>query len=219
MSIVDLLNEENKTDMPYVYGVVIGIVSNNKDPAKLGRVKLKFPWRNCQDESDWARIAALMAGKDMGSFFLPDVGDEVLVAFEQGNIKHPYVIGMLWNGKDTPAENNSDGKNNIREIKSRSGHRIIFNDNSQQKKESIKIVTKAGHTILLDDSSGMEKIQIIDKTGSNSVNIDSVKKSVTIESAASLKIKSPMIDLEASGSINIKSNGMVTIKGSLVKVN
>ena len=79
------------------------IVTNNNDPDKLGRVKLKFPWLADTYESDWARIVQLGAGPDSGAVFLPEVNDEVLVAFEFGDIRRPYVLGGLWNGKDKPA--------------------------------------------------------------------------------------------------------------------
>ena len=231
-----------------ITGVVIGIVTNNQDPEGLGRVKVKFPWRGESDESYWARIATLMAGKERGTFFLPEVGDEVLVAFDHGDIDHPYVIGALWNGVDKPPETNADGKNNIRKIKSRSGHEIIFDDNSEGKKEKLElhtnaghtivlddsagkekmeIHTKAGHTILLDDSPGKEKIEIKDKTGNNSIKIDSVQNAITISSQMKLTLKAQAIDIESGGMMNIKSGGMMGIKssgilniqGTLVKIN
>ena len=87
-----------------INGVVIGIVTNVGE----GKVKIKFPWLHEKDEdekeSNWARIATAMAGNDKGTFFMPEVGDEVLVAFEQGDFNSPYVIGFLWNGKDKPPE-------------------------------------------------------------------------------------------------------------------
>jgi uncharacterized protein involved in type VI secretion and phage assembly len=143
-----------------IEGVLVGIVTNNHDPDGMGRVRVRFPVRESNDDSHWARIATLMAGKERGSFFLPEVGDEVLVAFEQGNAEHPYVIGALWNGQDVPPEPNSDGKNNIRKIRSRSGHEILFNDDAEARQEKVVIKTKAGHVITLDDASGQEKIEI-----------------------------------------------------------
>lgn len=202
-----------------IKGVGVGVVTNNKDPQGMGRVKVRFPWRENQDESHWARIATLMAGKDRGSFFLPEVGDEVLVAFEREDIRHPYVIGGLWNGQDKPPETNSDGKNNIRKIKSRSGHEIIFNDDQEAKKEKVEIHTKAGHKVVLDDAAGSEKIEVRDKSGSNFIVIDSVQNSVTIESTAQLKIKSQKIDIEAGATMTLKASGALTIQGAIVKIN
>jgi len=200
-----------------IYSVVIGIVTNNKDTEGMGRVKVNFPWRGDSDESYWARVATLMAGKDRGTFFLPEVGDEVLVAFDHGDINHPYVIGSLWNGVDTPPETNADGKNNIRKIKSRSGHEIILDDTAAQ--EKIEIHTKAGHTIVLDDSAGAEKIEVKDKTGNNSIVIDSVQNAISISSQMKLSIKAQIIELEAGGMMRIKSGATLTVQGALVKIN
>lgn len=219
MTILDVLQGSRETEANRIWGVVIGIVTNNKDADGLGRVKVKFPWRDAADESYWARIATMMAGNDRGSFFLPEVGDEVLVAFDHGDVNHPYILGALWNGVDKPPVTNADGKNNIRKIKSRSGHEIIFDDNNAQMKEKIEIHTKAGHKILLDDSAGQEKIEVVDKTGSNFVKIDSVQSSITIESAMQLKIKSQMIEIEAGTMMTIKAGAVLTIQGTLVKIN
>ncbi len=168
-SIIDVLENEEKNNVRLVNGVAAGIVTNNKDPEGLYRIKIKFPWLSDDNETDWIRIATMMSGGNRGSFFLPEVGDEVLVAFEHGDINHPYIIGALWNGVDKPPENNSDGKNNIRKIRSRSGHEIIFNDDDTTKKEKIEIHTNAGHQIILDDSAAQEKIEIKDKTGNNQI--------------------------------------------------
>lgn len=202
-----------------IAGVVAGIVTNNRDPDGMGRVKVKFPWREESDESHWARVAAPMAGKERGAFFLPEVGDEVLVAFEHGDIHHPYVLGALWNGVDGPPEINADGKNNIRKIKSRSGHEIILCDDAEKGGEKMEIHTAAGHKILLDDTRGGEKIEVVDKTGKNAIRIDSVQNSMTIESAMNLKIKGQMVEIEAGGTMTVKAGATLTIQGALVKIN
>lgn len=220
MNMFDMSQEsEDQETGGKIKGVAVGVVTNNKDPQGMGRVKVRFPWRENQDESHWARIATLMAGKDRGSFFLPEVGDEVLVAFEREDIRHPYVVGGLWNGQDKPPETNSDGKNNIRKIKSRSGHEIIFNDDHEAKKEKVEIHTKAGHKVVLDDAAGSEKIEVRDKSGSNFIVIDSVQNSITIESTAQLKIKSQKIDIEAGATMTLKASGALTIQGAIVKIN
>jgi uncharacterized protein involved in type VI secretion and phage assembly len=219
MTILDVLQDSRETGANRIWGVVIGIVTNNKDPDGLGRIKVKFPWRDAADESYWARIATMMAGDDRGSFFLPEVGDEVLVAFDHGDANHPYILGALWNGVDKPPVTNADGKNNIRKIKSRSGHEIIFDDNSTQMKEKIEIHTKAGHKILLDDSAGQEKIEVADKTGRNFIKIDSMQNSITIESAMQLKIKSQIIEIESGAMMTVKAGAMLTIQGAMVKIN
>jgi uncharacterized protein involved in type VI secretion and phage assembly len=202
-----------------IAGVVIGIVTNNQDPDGMGRVKLNFPWRDDSDESHWARVGTLMAGKERGAFFLPEVGDEVLVAFDHGDISHPYVVGALWNGVDKPPETNEDGKNNIRKIKSRSGHEIILCDDGESGREKVEIHTAAGHKLLLDDARGGEKIEIVDKSGSNSIKIDSVQNSIAIESSMNLKIKGQMVEIEAGGTMKIKAGATLTLQGALVQIN
>lgn len=159
------------------YGVTIGIVTNNKDPDKLGRVKVKLPWLSEQEESAWARVLSPMAGNQRGLYFLPEVNDEVLVAFEHGQVEFPYILGALWNGKDKPPATNEDGKNNQRIIKSRSGHVII-----------------------LDDTKGEEKIIVRDKSEKNEIVIDSKKNSMTVKVEQDLNI-------ETKGKINLKSSG------------
>lgn len=221
MTLLDILTDEDEEleNARLINGVAIGIVTNNKDPDGMGRIKVHFPWLSDENESFWARISTLMAGNDRGSFFIPEVDDEVLVAFGYGDINEPYIIGSLWNGVDLPPEDNADGKNNIRKIKSRSGHEIIFNDNDEQQQEKVVIHTKAGHKIVLDDSSGSEKIEIMDKSESNYIEIDSNQNSMKIESSMQMNIKSQDITIEAGGRMTLKSSGILEIKGSLVQIN
>lgn len=185
------------------------IVTNNTDPDNLGRVKIKYPWSLDTEESYWARISSPMAGNDRGSYFIPEVEDEVLVAFISGNIEYPIIIGSLWNQSDNPPENNSDGKNNIRKIKSRSGHEIIFDDNDTGDTK-LEITSSSGHKILLDDTKGSENIKIEDNSGS-SIQIDSVSNKVTIKSNLEVSIEATNISLDASGEL--------VLKGSLIRIN
>lgn len=196
-----------------IYGVVIGIVTNNRDPNDLGRVKLRFPWLSDDMESSWARVASPMAGKGRGVYLLPEVDDEVLVAFEHGDIGYPYVLGALWNGQDTPPETNSDGKNNIRSITSRSGH-----------------------VIRLDDTDGSEKIEIVDKTKKNKIVFDSAANTITISADADITIESSTgklklsgnsveitsgtgIKMEAAANADVSAGGQLNLKGALVNIN
>ena len=242
MSIVDLLTneEEEQARTKRINGVVTALVTNNNDPEGLGRVKVKFPWLVEESESCWTKIMSFMGGKERGSFFLPEVDDEVLVAFEHGNINYPYVIGSLWNSEDKPPETNSDGKNNIRKITSRSGHEIILNDDNEGGKEKIEIhtngghkillddstgeekieiVTSKGHKVLLDDSAGQEKIEIVDKTGSNKMIIDSVQNSINMECGMKLKINANIIEIEADSTMTIKAGAALTIQAASIDMN
>ncbi|NES64242.1 MAG: phage tail protein [Okeania sp. SIO2D1] len=199
-------NEEREAIASRIYGVVVGVVTNNEDPEGLGRVKVKFPWLSDEDESDWARIAAPMAGNERGIYFLPEVDEEVLVVFEHGDVRFPYIIGFLWNGQEPPPTTNEDGQNNIRVIKSRSGHVIRLND--EEGKETIEIVDKT------------EKNSIVFDTASNTIaitsdgditfsaaqgNIKLEAQNIEIKSAAETKIKADAgVDIQASSTMNLK---------------
>lgn len=217
MSMLDLLQQEDKREDGRVEGVALGIVTNNKDDKGLGRIKVRYPWREDNHDSYWARPAMPGAGKDRGFFWIPEVGDEVLLAFDKGKIEHPYYLGSLWNGKDKPPANNDDGEDNTRLVKTRSGHEFRLFDKSG--KETIELKSKGGHHLLLDDTSGSAKIEIKDSSGSNKIVIEVAQNSITIESGMSLKIKSQTIDIEAGGSMTLKATGTLTIKGATVMIN
>lgn len=219
MTLFDLLTDQTGLEARRgrVHGAVVGIVTNNKDPEKLGRVKVKFPWLTDADESHWARVATFMAGKERGGWFLPEVDDEVLVLFEHGDVRFPFVVGSLWNGVDAAAYGNADGKNNVRAITSRSGHELIFDDDAQ--KGRLEIHTKAGHRILLDDSTGSEKILIEDKSGNNKVEMDAVKGSIAVEAQMKLSLKAQTVEIEAGIALKLKSGATLEIQGTLVKIN
>lgn len=105
-------------------GVVIGLVVDLEDPEAIGRIRLRFPWMSDDNNSAWARVATMFAGDDRGSWFMPEVGDEVLVAFLHGDVEHPYIVGFLWNGKDKPPTTNR----RRRLIRSLNGHEIEIYD-------------------------------------------------------------------------------------------
>jgi uncharacterized protein involved in type VI secretion and phage assembly len=196
-----------------VFGVVVGIVTNNQDPDSMGRVKVKFPWLSDSEESFWARIAVPMAGKDRGVWFLPEVDDEVLVAFEQGDLRFPYVVGALWNGKDTPAGDNGDGKNNLRIIKSRSGHIIKLND--EDGKETIEILDKKGKNTVVIDSAN-DSITI---TSEKDITLSATKGKITLD-AKELAIKSSSDSkVESGAGLDLKASGTMNVKGSTVNLN
>lgn len=194
-ALIDLVSSERRTSA--VPSVVVGVVTDNADGTDgMGRVKVKFPWMNDSDQSWWARIATPMAGPSMGFYFLPEINDEVLVAFEHGDMTRPYIIGALWNGKDAPPKKNSevvaDSKVNERMIK-----------------------TRAGHVISLDDKSGSEKISIIDKTTKNKIVFDSAKNTITIEADADIAVTAKgKINLKSTGDTTVEASGNATVKAS-----
>jgi len=222
-----------------IEGVMIGIVTNNEDPEGLSRVKLTFPLREANNETDWVRVATLMAGKDRGSLFIPEVGDEVLVAFHLGEMSEPYVIGALWNDKDPSPKGHE--KNHIRKFRSRAGHEIMFNDDDADGQIILK--TKKGHKVEIGDKQDL--ITVADSSGVNTMTIQggskneitiksqtqtvkiNAKGEIEVSSVKSLTLKSVQVNVEATGTmtlkagamLDIKSDGMINIKGSMVKIN
>lgn len=194
-----------------IAGVRIGIVRDNEDPERLGRVKLSFPWRDADDESFWARVATNMTGDGYGTYYLPEVDDEVLVGFENGDIHSPIVIGSLWNGKHKPPEDNADGNNAIRAIVTRSGHRIEFEDSDQG--GHVRIETNAGHEFVLDDEQGSESVTVEDKSG-NRIAMDAVQNAIEISAKSELRLAAPTIELSADAEVSIESNGTVDVTGN-----
>ena len=202
-----------------IAGVRVGIVTDNEDPKDLGRVKLRFPWREADDESYWARIATQMAGAEYGSYFLPEVDDEVLVAFAGGDVHQPFVIGSLWNGTRKPPQKNSDGNNDIREIVSRQGHRLQFDD--AEKGGQLRLETKAGHVIELDDTDGDETVDITDKSDNNRIRLDSASDTVSIEAGDTLelngttiKLRGKTVDIGAKQSLKLSSKSKTRLSSN-----
>jgi phage protein D/phage baseplate assembly protein gpV len=195
-SVMSLLQDVDNSANARVMNVIVGIVTNNKDPLEMGRVRVKFPSLSADDESAWARMVAPMAGDGRGFFYLPEVDDEVLVGFESGDIHRPFVIGALWNGKDKPPIQTSDavggdGKVNKRVLKSRSGH-----------------------TITLDDSSGGEEITIVDKTGNNRIVVHSPDNSMQIKTDGDLTIEAKgKITLKGTQGVDMQSQADFKISG------
>jgi phage protein D len=212
-------------------GVVIGIVTNNQDPDGLCKVKVKYPALPGNEESHWARLSSPMAGPGRGMEFIPEINDEVLVAFEHDDIHRPFIIGSLWNGKDAPPEKSDavvkSGKVQKRIIKSRTGH-----------------------ILTLDDTDSACKISLVDKTGKNLIEIDSEKNTLTLkcekdmvfeakgkvifkgsdfefEAQNKAKLKAVNIEMESSAnvkikssaSVNIEGSAMVEVKGGIIKLN
>lgn len=223
MSITSILEQRRRPESR-IYGVVVGVVTNNKDPEKLGRVKVRIPRLSREDEpneSNWARVVAFMAGKDRGAFFLPELDDEVLVAFEHGDINMPYVIGSLWNGKDNPPITNDDGKNNIRMIKSRSGHIIRLDDTEGE--EKIEIVDKKEKIRIIIETK-IEKISIISSKdieikSDKDIKISAANGKVTIEAMDIEAKSSASIKIEANSGMDLNASGNMNIKGAMVNIN
>lgn len=110
--------------MSHMRGVITGQVVSVDDPDKQGRVQVKFPFLGGQNDSFWAPVTTMMAGGGRGAWFMPEVGDEVLAAFNQDDVAHPHILGFLWNGQDQPPETDPQ----MRVFHSFNGHEIRFYD-------------------------------------------------------------------------------------------
>jgi uncharacterized protein involved in type VI secretion and phage assembly len=205
------VNEAERETDGFLQGLAVGTVTDNKDPDGLARVRVQLPWQTDGQASYWARMAVLMGGDGRGTYFLPEIGDEVVVGAENGDPSHLYVLGMVWNGKQKPPDTNDDGKNDRRLIHSRSGHRLIFDDGDQPKVE----LSLADNKHLVFDQDGVQ----LDDGNGNKLVIESNSGAITIQSSSSLKIKSQTISIEAGASMEIKASGTLTIKGAMVQIN
>jgi len=188
-------------------GAVIAIVTNTDDPQKWGRVKVKYPWLGETVESGWARLIGPGGGKKAGFLAIPEVGAEVLVVFEHGDINFPFVLGGLWNGIDEiPPMTDSapPGKfPGVRTWCSIDGHRITVYDAPDSK---IEIITASGIQVVLDDKN--KKILL------------DCSADVEIKSGTNTKITATgNMKLEASGNIDIQASGQVNIKGAMINLN
>ena len=216
-------------------GLVPAVVTNTNDPDRKGRIKVKFPWLDQGIESAWARLVAPGAGNNAGFAAIPEVNDEVMVAFEHGDFNRPIVLGGVWSKDKHKEPEETEGANAgerplVRTWRSINGHRIVMYDDSKKK---IEIITTGGHQIVLDDQNKKvevktsgghtlnlddqgQKVEAKHSGGSQKVTMDATKVAVEgtmieIKGTASIKIEAPTIDVNGSG--------MVNVKGGLVKIN
>lgn len=211
MNLMEVPRDSDSESGGSVKGVAIGLVTNNQDPDGLCRVKVSYPWHEQPRESYWARLAAPMAGKERGMVFIPEVGDEVLLAFERDDLRFPFVLGALWNGKDKPPEANAGGNNDKRLFKSRKGHQLLFDDGSRG---VVELSLNDGKKVRMDDDG----IKVEDGKG-NRFTIDSNSGAVTVEAKGKLTIKGATVSIEASGTLDIKTSAVLSLSGSLIKLN
>jgi len=187
------------------YGVYPALVSDIKDPEGQGRVRVTLPWSpdTAGDRYEaWARVATLMGGNNRGSWFIPDVQDEVLVVFEGGDPRRPYVIGGLWNGSDSPPEAmDGAGRNPRKVLRSRNGVKVTLDDTDGQ--EKLILETPGGQSVTLKDGPGA--IEVVDGNG-NSIKLQT--GGITITSSAKVTINASLVNVSAS---------MVTVDAGMSK--
>ncbi|GAA6614377.1 VgrG-related protein [Scytonema sp. NUACC26] len=205
-----------------------GIVTDNHDKDNMGRVKVKFPTLTEKHTSNWARVVGLGAGQNRGFYCLPEIGDEVLVGFEHGNITRPYIIGGVWNGVDTPPELVDDtiqnGKVRLRTIKTRTGHTIEFVEEdlgrgSEDKNYAgVYIRTSGGHHVRMKDSTSAKGVTITTSGGHQISLSDRPQKSVEIKTTTGQNLTfnddGMTVTLQTAGIINIQAAADVNINAA-----
>ncbi|HET6703487.1 VgrG-related protein [Amycolatopsis sp.] len=229
-------------------GVVPAVVSDLKDPAKLGRVKLTFPWLDKDFASTWARTVQPGAGKDRGAVVLPEVGDEVLVGFEHGDFEAPYVLGGLYNNKDAtpskftkPVVDANSGEVALRGFVSRKGHKLEFAEDDgiilssgdakfvvkiDQKNQVIEVTSgksvtvKAKNGVSIDAGTGPlelkgQKVSVKSQTDASIEASAQLKLSGT----AGAKLEGATVSVAGQGQTELTASGVVTVRGSVVKIN
>ena len=183
------------------YGVAVGVVTDIEDPKKMARVKVKLPWLSEDDSTTWARLVAPGAGNQYGVMWMPQVKDEVLVAFEHGDIDYPVVLGGLWNGQDI----------------------VPFDYGSGIDKGTVTycgFTSRTGHKVSFFESKDESKIHLLTAKGKVSVELDDKNEVITVETTGKLVVDAKKdIEIKAGGSIKLEATGQMTIKGATVAIN
>ncbi|MEG0779825.1 MAG: phage baseplate assembly protein V [Oscillospiraceae bacterium] len=256
MSFFDQLLENDESKERRIFGITTGKVVENWEKKHPGMVKVElFMGEPGKNRTDWAPVAQPYAGKEYGSYFLPEVGDEVVLAFNMGDQDHPIIIGSLWNQVNVPPADTAAEKNDIKRLKTKGGHELLFTEESG--KETLTLHTPGGLTMKMEDDP--QTILVQDKDGKNLVKIDGKNGAITatagkkiildvggseftldgqgkkatlkinninIEANQSLtlkgqnvKIEGSMIKINASGNLDANANGILSVKGSMAKIN
>ena len=245
MSLYDIINDiserqsaETETGDTRVYGVMVGQVASNYHQSMKGRVCVTIPTRDEKaNELKWARLAMPSGGKKWGHYFMPEVGDQVLLAFEGGNIERPYIIACVNKDTDSFLTGSANEKNTIKRIVTKNGSTICFDDDSEDEqgsKDKITIQTAGKqHTVLMDNEN--QKILIKDKDGKNSIEMSTkdesgtltvkIEKKVEIKvgdnitltmdaNMGTVKLTADTVTVEASKGVTNKTDGMLKLEGN-----
>lgn len=199
-----------------VPGVVVGVVTGNDDPDELGRVTVRFPWLSASNESWWARVAFPGAGPDYGVAWIPQVDDEVLVAFEHGDLSHPIVIGGLWNGKDAAPLGSGlfdGGKVKRCGMISRRGHKFVFFDGDD--KSGVALISSDGKLRLaLKETDG--EIHLV---ADGKVTIEA-RQDITVKSDMNVSIEAgAQLALKGTAGVKVESGATLDLDGKLITLN
>jgi len=170
------------------FGVVEAVVVEVVDPDKEGRVKIQFPWFDEEMVTEYCRVRQFYAGKGYGAFFVPEVGDEVLVAFIHGDMRMPVILGGLYNGKDKPPTDRQKDKDQ-KMIRTKAGHELVFDDHQ----EKLTVKSKSGHVLELDDKG---KTVTLKTAAGQKVVLDGSSSMITIE-ATNVAVKATSVAIQS----------------------
>ena len=194
--------------------VVAGQVSALAASDPAGQVKVIFPHLGGV-ESGWCPVVTPMAGPGRGFVFLPEVGDQVLVALESGDASRGFVLGGIWSGTQNPPKGDGNpAANNLRFVRSRSGHQVVLDDT--QGAERIEVVDKDGSRRVVIDSAG-GKIQIVCDSGD--IEVTASSGTVTIKASGTLDLEGQTVTVKSSGDLTVQAGGTLTLQGTTVNIN
>jgi uncharacterized protein involved in type VI secretion and phage assembly len=211
-------------------GVSVGIVTNINDPTNSGMVRVRYPGVSSSEETGWARLVAIGGGSSRGAVFVPEVDDEVLVAFEGGDPRQPVVIGGLFSSKASIPENPvAGGKVSNRVFKSRLGHTITLLDGTEEAKQAIELqLAGQQHTVHLGKDKlnvsvpGSTPVTIAAGESTISIGQDGSMKlsapNITIQATEQLKIQAPTVNVTADAQLSLEGQAQAALKGAQVQV-
>lgn len=194
-----------------IHGVVVGEVVDVNDARGLGRVQVSLPFLDSTDPAPWARVAVPMAGSGHGAYFIPNQGDEVLVAFEQGDLQAPYIVGCLWNATAPPPLALPSPRSWL--IQTLAGHLIHIDEPNA----SITLKTSTGESVEMS----AQGIRVTARTSVVDLKPDGVSvkgTNITLEGTAAVTIKAPNITLDGQAVTTVKGQ-VCNITGTAVKIN
>ena len=199
--LIDTAAQATTPDDRRIYGVVIAEVTENCDKTMRGRVRVRLPW--LPGYEPWARVAAAMAGDDRGAYVMPRAGDEVLVVFNHGDVREPYVIGSLLNGNSKPPVTAPDDADTKWVIRMSKDHEIVFDDAAR----SIRIKAGTRQVTLTDQQIELS----VDDDKTTAITLDT-KGNITIKAKQTLTLEAQSIKLRGTDKVAIQG-GTVDLDG------
>jgi uncharacterized protein involved in type VI secretion and phage assembly len=211
---------------PTLPGVYYGIVTQNKDPENLDRIKVRLPWldKGDTDQTYWAQLSTPMEGQKFGWYTLPDIDDAVLVMFMAGDIRQPVLIGGVWSKPDEPPEVNEDGKNNFRGYRSRTGHRMILDDSQKPKVVIADMTAKnmVGVGNFPADGTGANKCAVYKPgmSGDSGISVSTMEGKLEIVATGKITFKAGQaVKMNATETVDVKADSELKLDSTSLKMN